>query len=235
MSILKSLINKGFLKKTEITNPLVVALRISAIPIAKIGLTFKINPNFLTLLGFIIGLISIYALSKNFYLIFISLWTLSCIIDYADGIVARNSKKVSHFGYLFDMITDRIRLILLLMVCSQISNTIMILCIIAILFQVLCDIVLHLFIPNKDHIQSSSNFKNLYLTILHETIFIVNMHSFFIFGFFVYFGSNFLIYGLMWLVLILFLDLKKAFYKNIYYSNSLNLNFNKNLISKFLK
>ena len=134
------------------------------------------------------------------------------------------------------MVGDRIRLIALLAVCALGSQhvAIWIFALLAIFFQISCDLILHLFLPNKEKqdylsvAESSSFLKEAY-----KVFFIVNMHSFFIFGFFVYIGNYWFLFGIIWLAWILLVDLKKAFFNNIYYMGQFNFNLNRNLLHMF--
>ena len=235
MRFIEYLIDNGLIRESEKYNIIVILLRLLAIPLIKISLIFKIHPNIITFFGFGCGLYGVYAFSNNMSLIFLIFWSLSCVIDYADGVIARIAKKESHFGYLFDMVTDRIRLMYLLTICIYIFDqlSILLLSISAILFLLSCDIILHTFLPKNKNNSTMNYDQNTSLPFeVYKTIFYVHMHSFFIFGFLVYLGGDILFYGLIWLNIILFIDLKKAFLNNIFYDNRLNFNFNKNLLKK---
>jgi len=65
----------------------------------------KMNPNFVTLLGGALGLLSIFFLSKStieLNVIALVIFYFKNIFDYTDGFIARIQKKTSNFGQFFD-------------------------------------------------------------------------------------------------------------------------------------
>jgi hypothetical protein len=72
----------------------------------------KVTPNQITLISFVIGLLSAYEFSRgDFWSIFTGaiLLQLSIIVDCVDGELARYTRKFSQLGAWLDAITDRIK------------------------------------------------------------------------------------------------------------------------------
>ena len=66
-----------------------------------------ISPNSLTILGFLLAIVSAYALSRGEWMIGGFLLLFSSVFDVFDGAVARAYGKVSNFGNYFDAVTDK--------------------------------------------------------------------------------------------------------------------------------
>ena len=229
MSFLDRIQQKGFIQEVEKYNFVVVFLRLLSLPIVKFSIKFNLHPNLLTLTGFFSGLVSIYFLYVNINYLFIFFWSLSCILDYADGTLARITKKVSHFGYLFDMISDRVKLILLIAICLSIYNETFLfqLGVIAITLQVLSDFILHIFIPHNNLKSTKINWS--FSSVFNEVFLRVNMHSFFMFGVFVYLGGFWLLFGMLWLATILLIDFVKILRNYVFNNNRFEFRLNKKL------
>ncbi|MBI2148342.1 CDP-alcohol phosphatidyltransferase family protein [Candidatus Woesearchaeota archaeon] len=67
----------------------------------------KINPNLITFLGLIFGIIAAYLIYKHFLLLAIIPLILSGLCDLCDGWVARLSHKETKFGVIFDVSLDK--------------------------------------------------------------------------------------------------------------------------------
>lgn len=66
---------------------------------------FKVNPNFITLVGGFLGFIAIFFLVNSSFelnVIALIIFFLKNVFDYTDGFVARMQKKTSNFGQFFD-------------------------------------------------------------------------------------------------------------------------------------
>jgi len=81
------------------------------------------TPNFITFIGLICGLISIFFLINNFYfLAFIFFW-ICYILDCLDGYYARKYDMVTKFGDYFDHIRDIIvNFIIVLVILSKLKK-----------------------------------------------------------------------------------------------------------------
>lgn len=75
-------------------------------PFFKIMVKMKITPNFITMVGFFIGLIcAYYCHLANTWFAFL-FWTLNRFIDGLDGVYARKTGQSSKFGGFLDITTD---------------------------------------------------------------------------------------------------------------------------------
>jgi len=73
-------------------------------PLAK---KLRINPNFLTVLGLLVSLVSAYMFATGNLLMGAILIAVSGFVDMLDGAVARNNYKTTKFGGLLDSTADR--------------------------------------------------------------------------------------------------------------------------------
>lgn len=67
----------------------------------------KVNPNYLTILGLLIALLSAYMFAKSNLLLGGALIAISGLLDIIDGAVARNNSGATKFGGFLDSTTDR--------------------------------------------------------------------------------------------------------------------------------
>lgn len=67
----------------------------------------KINPNLITFIGLIFGLIAAYLIYKHHFLLSIIFLILTTVCDMCDGWVARLSNKATKFGVIFDVTIDK--------------------------------------------------------------------------------------------------------------------------------
>jgi len=67
----------------------------------------RINPNFLTLLGFVINIFAAYCLAYGQFLLAAAVIFLAGAMDMLDGAVARVTHTASPFGAFFDSVIDR--------------------------------------------------------------------------------------------------------------------------------
>jgi archaetidylinositol phosphate synthase len=73
-------------------------------PLAK---KLKINPNIITIIGFLISLLSAYSFSQGNLILGALLIALSGFFDVIDGAVARNHQTQTKFGGILDSTADR--------------------------------------------------------------------------------------------------------------------------------
>ncbi|MGE3063073.1 MAG: CDP-alcohol phosphatidyltransferase family protein [bacterium] len=76
-------------------------------PLVSFFIKMKIDPNMLTLSGFLIACISGYFYSQGQFILGLIVLVLSGINDTFDGMVARQTNKVTLFGAFFDSTIDR--------------------------------------------------------------------------------------------------------------------------------
>ena len=83
-------------------------LRRISIPIAKYIAPYNIDPNIITVIGFIIGIFSAIMISQSYLIAGLILIILSQIVDVVDGDLARITKTTSKAGMFLDSLLDRI-------------------------------------------------------------------------------------------------------------------------------
>ncbi|MDD3803772.1 MAG: CDP-alcohol phosphatidyltransferase family protein [bacterium] len=76
-------------------------------PAVALYIKLKIHPNAITLIGFLISCVSGYFYSQGSFMLGSAILILSGIHDTFDGMVARQTNKVSLFGAFFDSNMDR--------------------------------------------------------------------------------------------------------------------------------
>lgn len=72
----------------------------------KIYTKLKLHPNHVTILGFLLSLISTMLVIYDYLILAIIFWWLGRIFDGTDGIYARESNQSTHFGAYLDIVTD---------------------------------------------------------------------------------------------------------------------------------
>ena len=77
-------------------------------PIAKYISPYNIDPNIITVIGFIIGIFSAIMVSQSYLILGLILIIISQIIDVVDGDFARITKTTSKAGMFLDSLLDRI-------------------------------------------------------------------------------------------------------------------------------
>lgn len=140
----------GYMKAEEANNPLVVALRMFALPVVMFGIRTKLRPNIVTGISLALGCSGAFFYYLDAKLAFVVAWSVSVILDYADGPIARMSGKESHFGYLFDMLGDRIKLTSLVIAWGFVEGnflgTMLAILVVSILFAT--EVITHLFVQH---------------------------------------------------------------------------------------
>ncbi|MBU1111991.1 MAG: CDP-alcohol phosphatidyltransferase family protein [archaeon] len=76
-------------------------------PIAKLFLKLKIHPNLMTTISLLTGLAAAYFLFTN-YIAFVVLVLVHLFSDGLDGVMARAAGKETTFGKYYDLISDRL-------------------------------------------------------------------------------------------------------------------------------
>ncbi len=77
-------------------------------PTARLFYKLNFEPNHVTILSFILGIISAFVLSQSMFIIGLIILFASEVLDCADGDLARIKKRVSKKGELMDSFLDRI-------------------------------------------------------------------------------------------------------------------------------
>jgi len=96
-------------------NPIDIILCKLANSIKKNFHSLNFTPNHITTLSLLCGLLAIYLLYKDKYVLSVGFFILSYFFDVLDGIYARTYKMVTKFGDYYDHITDL--LVIFLYIC----------------------------------------------------------------------------------------------------------------------
>lgn len=202
------MIESGFLKIQEAANPLVVLLRICSAPVVIFCVHLKIHPNAVTTLSLILGCLGALFFYAGDVTAFVWSWSIAVILDYADGIIARKAGKESRFGYLFDMLSDRVKLVALLLAWAAVLNDMLsiLMAAMAIGLLLLSEVAAHLLVPRSgargdQQISISAAVTNVFARF--------DMHTFFIYGLAIavpgvagYVATGWLVLALGWLLIV---------------------------------
>lgn len=112
----------SFKSKSKYENPLDILFYKIGDVISPIFYALNLTANHLTIIGLLLGLISLYYLYINNLKLFGLLWVLSFFFDCIDGGYARKYKMVSEYGDMLDTVSDYIKIILLIFVIYKKYN-----------------------------------------------------------------------------------------------------------------
>ena len=101
--------------KDAIHNPIQIFLYAIAYPIALILNKIKLSPNLVTITSTIFAVFAFVSLIKSSLFLFYIFWSISYILDYADGTLARMINKVGRNALRIDHVSDHIKVILILL------------------------------------------------------------------------------------------------------------------------
>jgi phosphatidylglycerophosphate synthase len=210
MSIRQRMITAGYLKQSEYFNVLTVALRATSIPFVTLFVRLRIHPNAVTLLSLIAAAAACVAYRSDQRGVFALLWTLSAILDYADGTVARKLGKASYFGYLLDMVGDRVKLMALLLVWGLGTGGVWAYTAASLAIAALAtvEVLLHAFVARADSpsVPGGTGVGRY----LFEVLLRFDMHTFVVYGLAVALSVGASYIGTGWLVLVLFVSLYRT-------------------------
>lgn len=99
-----------FFTPTANNNLIIWAISHLCFPLSRLLATIKISPNFITILSFVLMIMSCSFLIKNNLLIFSLTFILSIFLDLCDGQVARILKKSNNTKFRFDHFSDIIKI-----------------------------------------------------------------------------------------------------------------------------
>ena len=112
------------IKVAPTENLIIWMMYVAAIPIARIALSLKLSPNFLTTLS------SGFAISSGMALLvdglryaFIPLFISSILLDFADGLVARTSGTIGRTAFRYDHISDLFKVSFVVLCLAIFCNT----------------------------------------------------------------------------------------------------------------
>jgi len=77
------------------------------LPLTRFAVKSGIKPNYITLLGFVFGILASFAIVKGKITYGMMLLLLSCFMDVFDGAMARNEDAMTEFGGFLDSVSDR--------------------------------------------------------------------------------------------------------------------------------
>ncbi len=231
--LVSRLLSAGYLKHNESGNPLIIILRSLSVPFISVALYLKIQPNVVTTISILLGCGAAMFYWLGLLELFLIAWTISVILDYADGTVARKSGQESHFGYLYDMFGDRLKLVSLIMAWWLVDGSTLatIIVIITISLLVSLEIVTHLFVKTS---LENSNEKIKGHGMFYQVFLYFNMHSFFLYGAILYIGGSTDFVANVWLIFIIFLVLKNEVHNRFFCDGLLRVRVNNNITSKII-
>jgi len=99
--------------KSALHNPIQVLLYAIAFPVAKLLSVSRFTPNLVTLISVFFAILSFISLANCKLSLFYIFWTLSYLLDYADGTLARLTNNIGKSALRLDHITDQLKLILI--------------------------------------------------------------------------------------------------------------------------
>ena len=203
-SIRHKMIAAGFLKQAEQNNWMTVLLRAASIPVVLLSLAVGAHPNLITALSLTCAGVACWLLYIDRPVLFFSLWALSALMDYADGTVARKAGKESYFGYLLDMLGDRVKLLLLLATWMAASDSglswLLGTSAVALLF--VTEVISHLFLLQSPKKLAPTSDRSPWLYV-SEIFLRFDMHTFFLYGLTLAASHNFGYAGTTWLNMVL--------------------------------
>ena len=91
------------------TNLVIWVMSSICFPISKLFATYKISPNLITVLSFILIIISCSFLLRGNLILFSLTFIFSILLDFCDGQVARILKKSNDTKFNFDHLSDIIK------------------------------------------------------------------------------------------------------------------------------
>ena len=156
----------------------------------------EISPNFITILGLLIGIISFLILissNTRFFLIFgIILWVVSKIFDFIDGNIARYCNKKTYLGKFLDGFVDVINKVLLLIGLGfYLGNFFLVFSFITSIFYIMSNFIIFRYntffklIDKKNINQSTSIIKKKNFSFFVKLI--LNLLEYFYYNFFIIF------------------------------------------------
>jgi len=230
--LVERMVAAGYMKAEEVNNPLVIALRMLAFPVVMFCIWTKFHPNIVTSISLALGCSGAFFYFIGVELAFIVTWSASIVLDYTDGAVARKSGKESHFGYLFDMLGDRLKIISLVIAWSLVEGSLLggTLAVLVISIFTVTEVVSHLFVQ---HATDKPTVKAFDENIPYQVFVHFHMHSFLIYGIALYLGGAIALMANAWLVLITFLVLKGELLGRVYRDGRISVRVNEKLLSKF--
>ena len=202
------LIRARLLKPND-KNLLVILLRCFAAPIVLASEKLKIHPTSVTAVSILMALSSALCFAIGELYGFFFLWTISIFLDYADGALARRTGQETRFGYMLDMIGDRIKLVGLIIVWSTTfpGNDIQTLALLQIGLIAAAAVLSHAYVPRWE---LQPLVKNSFVRQASYCLLQFDMHSFFILGILIFVTAPPYDIAFLWLLIVLALHLAQV-------------------------
>ena len=113
--------NKFFTPSAN-NNLIIWAISLLCFPFSKLLATVKISPNFITILSFILMIMSCFFLVESNLLLFSLSFIFSIFLDFCDGQVARISKKSNNTKFRFDHLSDVVKISIIYLTFGMLFN-----------------------------------------------------------------------------------------------------------------
>jgi phosphatidylglycerophosphate synthase len=113
---------KKIFNKASEKNFIIFLLSIISYPFSRLFAQIKVSPNIITILSVITLIIGSYYLYLFKLYLFFIFFSLSIILDFVDGQVARISNQVNRSSFRFDHFTDLFKISLIILVNCLIYN-----------------------------------------------------------------------------------------------------------------
>ena len=229
LGLAERLVSNGYMKAGELGNPLIVMLRMLSVPVVILCLRLRIHPNLITCLSLALGCAGAYLYFLGAMVSYLAAWSISVILDYADGTVARKSGKESHVGYLFDMLGDRVKLVALISSWCVVIGSMPAIVLAAVSISVLgvTEIVSHLLVRHgavNPQTERHGAFFRMFLEF--------NMHSFFLYGISIVDGEGLSLLGNIWIAVVLVTNLGRECVWRMYSNGKFTFRINGRLLNR---
>ena len=105
---------KFFTKSSEI-NFLMLLISYLVYPLSLVLVKLKIKPNSITCVSLLLVIYSSYQFILGNFKYFTIFWTLSLLLDFCDGQVARISKIINKTAFNFDSLSDLLKIFIIIL------------------------------------------------------------------------------------------------------------------------
>jgi phosphatidylglycerophosphate synthase len=113
---------KFFTKSSEI-NFLMLLISYLVYPLSLVLVKFKIKPNLITSVSLLLAIYGSYQFTIENFKLFGIFWTLSVLLDFCDGQVARISKVINKTAFNFDSLSDLLKIFIIILSGAIYYNT----------------------------------------------------------------------------------------------------------------
>ena len=113
---------KFFTKSSEI-NFLILLISYLVYPLSFVFVKLKIKPNSITCVSLLLAVYSSYQFILGNFKYFSIFWSLSLLLDFCDGQVARISKIINKTAFHFDSLSDLLKIFIIILSSAIYYNT----------------------------------------------------------------------------------------------------------------